>query len=40
MVLIAGKDHEEYRVLPASKQPFSDFAVAEAALSRWSRQHG
>lgn len=40
VVLIAGKGHEEYQDIAGVKQPFSDFAVAEAALSRWSRQHG
>lgn len=32
LVLIAGKGHENYQEVGAERRPFSDFAVAEAAL--------
>jgi UDP-N-acetylmuramoyl-L-alanyl-D-glutamate--2,6-diaminopimelate ligase len=31
-VLIAGKGHENYQQVGAERRPFSDYAVAEAAL--------
>jgi UDP-N-acetylmuramoyl-L-alanyl-D-glutamate--2,6-diaminopimelate ligase len=34
VVLIAGKGHEAYQEIGASRQPFSDAAVAREALAR------
>ena len=34
-VLIAGKGHEDYQEINGVKHPFSDIAVAEAALRTW-----
>ncbi|MDF0604586.1 UDP-N-acetylmuramoyl-L-alanyl-D-glutamate--2,6-diaminopimelate ligase [Neisseriaceae bacterium TC5R-5] len=34
-VLIAGKGHEEYQEIAGVKHPFSDFRIAEAALTAW-----
>jgi UDP-N-acetylmuramoyl-L-alanyl-D-glutamate--2,6-diaminopimelate ligase len=39
IVLIAGKGHEEYQDIKGSKQPFSDFRVAEQALTAWGKTH-
>lgn len=39
VVLIAGKGHEEYQDIGGVKQPFSDFRVAEDALTAWGEQH-
>jgi UDP-N-acetylmuramoyl-L-alanyl-D-glutamate--2,6-diaminopimelate ligase len=33
-ILIAGKGHERYQVIGASRQPFDDREVAQAALAR------
>jgi len=33
IVLIAGKGHEDYQQIGAERRPFSDYAVAEAALA-------
>ncbi|OWY40892.1 UDP-N-acetylmuramoyl-L-alanyl-D-glutamate--2,6-diaminopimelate ligase [Xenophilus sp. AP218F] len=38
VVLIAGKGHEEYQDIAGVKRPFSDFRVAEEALTAWGRQ--
>jgi len=35
VVLLAGKGHEEYQEINGVKAPFSDIAVAQAALSHW-----
>jgi UDP-N-acetylmuramoyl-L-alanyl-D-glutamate--2,6-diaminopimelate ligase len=35
VILIAGKGHEEYQDIAGVKQPFSDFRVAEDALTAW-----
>ena len=35
IILIAGKGHEEYQDIGGVKQPFSDFRVAEEALTAW-----
>lgn len=37
IVLIAGKGHEEYQDVAGVKRPFSDFRVAEQALTEWER---
>ena len=34
IVLIAGKGHEDYQEFGAEQRPFSDYAVAAAALQR------
>ncbi len=34
VVLIAGKGHEDYQIVGAERRPFSDAAVARAALAR------
>ena len=39
VVLIAGKGHEEYQDIAGVKQPFSDFRVAEDALTAWGAKH-
>ncbi|GGY09281.1 UDP-N-acetylmuramoyl-L-alanyl-D-glutamate--2,6-diaminopimelate ligase [Paludibacterium paludis] len=39
IVLIAGKGHEEYQDINGVKRPFSDFRVAEDALTEWGRAH-
>jgi UDP-N-acetylmuramoyl-L-alanyl-D-glutamate--2,6-diaminopimelate ligase len=39
IILIAGKGHEEYQDIAGVKQPFSDFRVAEAALTAWGDTH-
>ena len=39
VVLIAGKGHEEYQDIGGVKQPFSDFRVAEEALTLWGAAH-
>ncbi|MBI3145927.1 MAG: UDP-N-acetylmuramoyl-L-alanyl-D-glutamate--2,6-diaminopimelate ligase [Pseudogulbenkiania sp.] len=39
IVLVAGKGHEEYQDIGGVKQPFSDFRVAEEALTVWSEVH-
>jgi UDP-N-acetylmuramoyl-L-alanyl-D-glutamate--2,6-diaminopimelate ligase len=39
IVLIAGKGHEEYQDIAGVKHPFSDFRVAEAALTAWGDAH-
>jgi UDP-N-acetylmuramoyl-L-alanyl-D-glutamate--2,6-diaminopimelate ligase len=39
IVLIAGKGHEEYQDISGVKRPFSDFRVAEAALTEWGKTH-
>ncbi len=39
IVLIAGKGHEEYQDINGVKRPFSDFRVAEEALTVWGRAH-
>ncbi|OHX21985.1 UDP-N-acetylmuramoyl-L-alanyl-D-glutamate--2,6-diaminopimelate ligase [Chromobacterium sphagni] len=38
VVLIAGKGHEEYQDIAGVKRPFSDFRVAEEALTAWGHQ--
>jgi UDP-N-acetylmuramoyl-L-alanyl-D-glutamate--2,6-diaminopimelate ligase len=38
VVLIAGKGHEDYQVLGLAKRPFSDVAIARAALSHRARR--
>ncbi|OBU87783.1 UDP-N-acetylmuramoyl-L-alanyl-D-glutamate--2,6-diaminopimelate ligase [Chromobacterium subtsugae] len=38
VVLIAGKGHEEYQDVAGAKRPFSDFRVAEEALTAWGQQ--
>ena len=38
VVLIAGKGHEEYQDIAGVKRPFSDFRVAEEALTAWGQQ--
>jgi UDP-N-acetylmuramoyl-L-alanyl-D-glutamate--2,6-diaminopimelate ligase len=35
IVLIAGKGHEEYQDIAGVKHPFSDFRIAEEALTAW-----
>ena len=35
IVLVAGKGHETYQEIAGVKRPFSDVAVARAALQRW-----
>jgi len=35
IVLIAGKGHETYQEVKGVKRPFSDIAVARAALRGW-----
>ena len=35
VVLVAGKGHEEYQDIAGVKRPFSDFRVAEEALTAW-----
>ena len=35
VVLIAGKGHESYQEIAGKRLPFSDQAVARAALGRW-----
>lgn len=37
VVLVAGKGHEEYQDIAGVKRPFSDFRVAEEALTAWGR---
>jgi UDP-N-acetylmuramoyl-L-alanyl-D-glutamate--2,6-diaminopimelate ligase len=37
-VLIAGKGHETYQERDGVRTPFSDAAVAAAALSSWTSQ--
>jgi len=39
IVLIAGKGHEEYQDIKGIKRPFSDFRVAEEALTEWGKTH-
>jgi len=39
VVLIAGKGHEEYQDINKVKHPFSDFRVAEDALTAWGAAH-
>lgn len=39
IVLIAGKGHEEYQDINGVKRPFSDFRVAEDALTEWGKTH-
>lgn len=39
VVLVAGKGHEEYQDIAGVKHPFSDFRVAEDALTRWEAKH-
>jgi len=39
VVLIAGKGHEEYQDIAGVKHPFSDFRVAEDALTAWGEKH-
>ncbi|RXZ44453.1 UDP-N-acetylmuramoyl-L-alanyl-D-glutamate--2,6-diaminopimelate ligase [Crenobacter cavernae] len=39
IVLVAGKGHEDYQEINKVKHPFSDFRVAEAALTAWGEQH-
>ncbi|MEQ6291155.1 UDP-N-acetylmuramoyl-L-alanyl-D-glutamate--2,6-diaminopimelate ligase [Vogesella sp. GCM10023246] len=39
VVLIAGKGHEEYQDIAGVKHPFSDFRVAEDALTAWGAAH-
>jgi UDP-N-acetylmuramoyl-L-alanyl-D-glutamate--2,6-diaminopimelate ligase len=39
IVLIAGKGHEEYQDIGGVKRPFSDFRVAEDALTEWGKAH-
>ncbi|UTH75570.1 UDP-N-acetylmuramoyl-L-alanyl-D-glutamate--2,6-diaminopimelate ligase [Chromobacterium sp. IIBBL 290-4] len=38
VVLVAGKGHEEYQDIAGVKRPFSDFRVAEEALTAWGTQ--
>jgi UDP-N-acetylmuramoyl-L-alanyl-D-glutamate--2,6-diaminopimelate ligase len=38
VVLLAGKGHESEQVIAGRKLPFSDVAVAAAALARWTGQ--
>lgn len=38
IVLIAGKGHEEYQDIAGVKHPFSDFRIAEEALTAWGDQ--
>jgi UDP-N-acetylmuramoyl-L-alanyl-D-glutamate--2,6-diaminopimelate ligase len=38
VVLIAGKGHEDYQIVGSEKRPFSDAAIARAALSRRGRR--
>jgi len=35
VVLLAGKGHETYQEIGGRRLPFSDAALAEAALARW-----
>lgn len=35
VVLLAGKGHEPYQEIAGRRLPFSDAALAEAALARW-----
>lgn len=39
IILIAGKGHEEYQDINGVKRPFSDFRVAEEALTEWGKTH-
>ncbi|WP_246210712.1 UDP-N-acetylmuramoyl-L-alanyl-D-glutamate--2,6-diaminopimelate ligase [Vogesella oryzae] len=39
VILIAGKGHEEYQDIAGVKHPFSDFRVAEDALTAWGAKH-
>ncbi|WP_215780211.1 UDP-N-acetylmuramoyl-L-alanyl-D-glutamate--2,6-diaminopimelate ligase [Paludibacterium sp. B53371] len=39
IILIAGKGHEEYQDINGVKRPFSDFRVAEDALTEWGKTH-
>lgn len=39
IILIAGKGHEEYQDISGVKRPFSDFRVAEEALTEWGKTH-
>lgn len=39
IVLVAGKGHEEYQDVMGVKHAFSDFRIAEDALTQWGRQH-
>ncbi|SCK10929.1 UDP-N-acetylmuramoyl-L-alanyl-D-glutamate--2,6-diaminopimelate ligase [Vogesella sp. LIG4] len=39
VILIAGKGHEEYQDIAGVKHPFSDFRVAEDALTAWGAAH-
>lgn len=38
VVLVAGKGHEEYQDIAGVKRPFSDFRVAEEALTAWGKR--
>jgi UDP-N-acetylmuramoyl-L-alanyl-D-glutamate--2,6-diaminopimelate ligase len=39
IILIAGKGHEEYQDINGVKRSFSDFRVAEEALTKWGKTH-